>query len=496
MSMTRRLQSAFPVAVIGAAILSIAPLVALLAASGLGVFAVGLLVAGPLMLLLHRSPVAVIPIWIFITPFVVEGNGGAERLAFTAVHRGLPLAGLIFIVLSGWLGLSHRRRVKFNIIDWLTIAYVAATVVSVLAQSVTPAASLVHVYDRVGAPVLLYFIIRLAGPTAAQLERWLPVIAAALAIQCVIGALAWVAPGLLPGPWLGRAGQRTIGSLGHPNVYGVTVLTFGLILLHGAASSTRIGNWQRFAYYASFVVAMAAAFFTFGRANWLAAIAVAALSMLLYPRKVSLLALAGIAVVALLFMSGQLDEQVQTAQDRFLSDQSEESALSRLPVVLASVRMYQEKPLFGWGYGNFDRFDRQFQRSVGGLALAEKDHASHNLYLTIAAEQGSIGLIFYLGPAAFAAFFAARNLRLFERGGFVSARLVFVLLGCLAVHVIVNNLANMRIVYGLGLWWICVALVVHLIDFARHADANSHSLVDIRDIDPYHLPPATTAGRS
>lgn len=494
--MTRRLQAAFPVAGIGAAILSIAPLVALLAASGFGVFAVALLTAGPLMVFLHRSPVAVVPIWIFILPFVVEGNGGGERLAYTAIHRGLPFAALIFIVLSGWLGLSHRRRVKFNIIDWLAIAYFAATVVSVLAQSVTTAASLVHVYDRIGAPILLYFIIRMAGPTAAQLERWLPVMAAALAIQCVIGLLSWVAPGSLPGPWLGREGTRTIGSLAHPNVYGVTVLTFGLILLHGAASSTRIGNWQRHAYFASFVIALAAAFFTFGRANWLAAIAIGAIGMLLYPRQVSRLALVGVAVITLLFMSGQLNEQVQTAQERFLSDQSEESALSRLPVIVASVRMYQEKPVFGWGYGNFDRFDRQFQGTFGGLALAEKDHASHNLYLTIAAEQGSIGLIFYLGPAVLAALFAARNLRLFERNGFVSAKLVFVLLSCLAIHLIVNNFSNMKIVYGLGMWWICLALVVHVIDFARYADANSDSLVDIGDIDPFHLPSVTTAGRS
>ena len=480
---------------IWAAILGFAPFVALLAVRDLSAFAVALIVMAPVILLVHRTPVVVIPIWLGIAPLVVEGNGGAERQAFTALHRGLPLVALILIAFSGWFGLSHRRRTSFNIVDWLVIGYALATILSALVVSLTPDASLVHVYDRVLAPILLYFVVRTGGPTAEQLERWSPVLLVTLGLQCAIGALAWVAPGLVPGAWLGRAGQRTIGSLGHPNVFGVAVLFFGLFLLHAATTSTRSSRVQRLLYSNAFLVSLFAAFFTFGRANWLAAIAATAIAVIAYPRKSAQSALVGLTIVGVLVVSGALDEQIETAQNRFLSEQSEESALSRLPVVIASLRMIEEKPIAGWGYGNFDEFDRQFQGSIEGLVIPEKDHASHNLYLTIAAEQGLTGLFLYLAPALFTLVFALRSIHLFPSTGFVSKRLLLILGGSLATHLIVNNFANMRNVYGLGLWWICLGLVVHLVDFARYANRVVQSTVDVVGIDPQRLDQTAFAGR-
>ena len=93
------------------------------------------------------------------------------------------------------------------------------------------------------------------------------------------------------------------------------------------------------------------------------------------------------------------DGPIDDARNRLESEESEESALSRLPVVYASLRMFVEEPSFGFGYENFDRFDREFQRPVGNLVAPEKDHASHNLYLTIFVEQGVVGFALFCGPA-------------------------------------------------------------------------------------------------
>ncbi len=51
-----------------------------------------------------------------------------------------------------------------------------------------------------------------------------------------------------------------------------------------------------------------------------------------------------------------------------------ESALSRLPIIYASIRMFPEaRPLFGWGYGNFGRYDHsEFQGRVADLVNSEK----------------------------------------------------------------------------------------------------------------------------
>ena len=40
--------------------------------------------------------------------------------------------------------------------------------------------------------------------------------ACTIAVQATIGILSWVAPSVLPAQWLGRAGERTVGTLGGP----------------------------------------------------------------------------------------------------------------------------------------------------------------------------------------------------------------------------------------------------------------------------------------
>ncbi len=34
--------------------------------------------------------------------------------------------------------------------------------------------------------------------------------------------------------------------------------------------------------------------------------------------------------------------------------------------------MFQARPLFGWGYGNFDRYDREFQGRAADLVNSGK----------------------------------------------------------------------------------------------------------------------------
>jgi O-antigen ligase len=213
-------------------------------------------------------------------------------------------------------------------------------------------------------------------------------------------------------------------------------------------------------------------FFTFGRANWLAGLVVLLGLFLIYPRRLVKFAAIVVPVVLLILASGIAAPQIEKAQKRFLSDQSAESALSRLPVVYASIRMFEARPVTGWGYGNFDLYDRQFQTAIDGVIVPEKDHASHNLYLTIMAEQGTVGILLYLGPALAVYLLSRMRRRSFPREGFVSQKLLSVLGICLVAHVVVNNFANMRIVYGLGFWWLTLGLLASLVDQARPAQTG------------------------
>jgi len=182
-----------------------------------------------------------------------------------------------------------------------------------------------------------------------------------------------------------------------------------------------------------------------------------------YPRFVTKLAAAAIVVVVALLASGAIQTQVQLAQARFLSEGSERSALSRLPVMAASVRMLQRKPLTGWGFDSFDEYDRQFQGSVGGLMVPEKDHSSHSLYLTILAEQGVPGFLLYMGPFAYWLVRSRRVRMTMPVDGVISRKLLLALWLMLVAHIVVNNYANMRIEWGLGLWWATLGLLASFV---------------------------------
>lgn len=431
---------------------------AYLIAGGNAIVAIAMLIAVPGVVVLHRHPLVGVGIWLALGQLVVVGDGGAERKAYWVLHRALPVVVLVTIVLGASVGTHRRRLPRLGWPEVMMAGYLVASVVSVLYSSITVSESIYHIYDRIFIPMCLYMIVRLSNPGIVQLRKVMVALVAVLLFQSAIGAVSWVSPGLLPPAWLGRLGQRTIGSLGHPNVFGVTMVTVGLALLH-ASFSPNGGRFRRL-QVVGFLVAMAMAFLTLGRANWLAATVAVAGMTVLYGRQMLKLATMFAPLVIVAIMMGALGTFGQMAVTRL---KSEEAALSRLPVVYASLRMFEERPVVGWGFGNFDRFDRQFQVTIDDVITPEKDHASHNVYLTILAEQGLIGLGLFLGPALAWVIRSRRAARNMESDGLVSAKLVGVLTIVLAAHVVVNNFSNMKIVFGLGLWWLTLGLLAAVV---------------------------------
>jgi O-antigen ligase len=434
--------------------------VAYLVVTGNTPFALALLLAVPAITLVLRNPLSAVAIWLLVTPFLVATDGGAIRMIYWLVHRALPVVVVVNLVIGAKLG-ARGPRPKLRWPELAMAGYLVLTQLSILHTSETPLATTYHLYDRVLIPMCLYLIVRLAQPDARDLQRMLPVVIFLLLSQAAIGVLQWAAPDVLPGFWLERVGLRTIGSLGHPNVYGTTVLFAGLLLLHaGMSREPGDGRWRLlwlFPFSLIFVI------LTFSRASWLAGLVVIVALLSLYPGYMAKLAVVSILLGAALLMSGRIDEQVHMAQTRLRSAQSEESALSRLPVVAASLRMFGERPLLGWGYGNFDRYDEQFQSAVSDLVVPEKDHASHNLYLTLLAEQGFVGFFCYLAPVLWWLAATGRAVLVMPADGHINRQLVMCLWLVLVAHVVVNNYSNMRVVVGLGIWWLTLGMIASVV---------------------------------
>ncbi len=446
--------------VVGGFVLGGAWVSAGLIARGLWLAAAVLIMAFPMLVVLHRRPLVGVGIWLVLNQVLSVGSGGVDRKAFWVVHRILPPLVVILLVVTALLGIRMERLPRLGWAELSMAAYLVVTVLSVLYHSATATETLYLVYDRVVVPMSLYLIVRLAPPNAASLRRVVPGLAAVLLVQSVIGVMSWVTPASVPEQWLGRLGQRTIGSLGHPNVYGVVVLAIGVILAHYSFTHVRFRRWAM----TGFLLSLVMAFLTLGRAVWLAGLVAVIGLFVLYPKPMRRLGVFVVPVLLVVVSAGMLGGLSEMASARFLSDGSERSALSRLPVVVASWRMFEAKPFTGWGYGDFDLYDRRFQTGIEGLINAEKDHASHNLYLTILAEQGLPGLVFYLGPAVVLLIrWLRRRAPHLDTDGWYSRRLVGVMVVIVLMQVVVSNFSNMRIVYGLGAWWLGLGMLASLL---------------------------------
>jgi O-antigen ligase len=340
-----------------------------------------------------------------------------------------------------------------------------------------PLATAYQVYDRIIVPMLLYLIIRLLAPNEEDLRRLLPVLLFIALTQAFFGFVYIFARGALPASWLRTDGVRATGSLRAVSVYSTTLLFVGTLLLHSILSG-KVGSSKRFLFIGAVSACAVAVFFSFSRASWLGGLAVMGGLFFLYPKVMFKVAL--IAMPLVLILSGVfLADQLATADHRLNSDQS---ALGRLPVVLASVEMFKVKPFFGWGYGNFDLYDRQFQGRVGDLVAPEKDHASHNLFLTVLTEQGITGLALYLAPVIGLFALTLKKWRLLPAEGFWSRKLLGIFWLVIAAHVVVNNFSNMRNVFGLGMWWITLAFIAVIINSATNDTRDQLTMKPLRGL--------------
>jgi O-antigen ligase len=101
-----------------------------------------------------------------------------------------------------------------------------------------------------------------------------------------------------------------------------------------------------------------------------------------------------------------------------------------------SLKLAEERPLVGWGFGSFDRVVRTSDFSSGTLLHEEViANTSHNTFLTILVEYGSIGLALFVVPFLVVGGRALAVARRFPDAGWL-------LLGCIAALVLYAFAAN------------------------------------------------------
>lgn len=457
----------FYILVVSGGIILLSAITAYLVVGGKWHIAAALIFMPAALLLLHRYPYLGVVVWMLLAPYLMQTDTDAERQIYWIIHRGLPPMTLGIAFVSYAMRIRKGELPRWRLPEFGMLGYLLVSVLSILLQNNDPMQTLIRFYDAVFVPMCLYAIVRITMP-GKGLIRWLIPLAVFITVtQAGIGILSWIRPGILPSAWLGYAGERATGSVNNPGVFTTTLVFGGFISLHTAMNMRK--GLKRSALIGVFLLMIYGVFISYSRASWLMGAVMLMGALVVCPRIMIrlMLILIPIAVIGGLFVFA---DQVQWAQQRLESEEAENSALSRLPVLVAAYRMFQAKPVFGWGYDNFDRFDRRYQGRFGEIANpVEKDLTSHNVYMTLLAEQGVIGTLLYLLPIVVLLWHTVKKYRFLPKQGWLSRRLLWLLWLVVLAYVIVNNFSPMVVVWGLGLYWLNLGLIASIV-FSRKVE--------------------------
>ena len=126
----------------------------------------------------------------------------------------------------------------------------------------------------------------------------------------------------------------------------------------------------------------------------------------------------------------------------------ETSASGRASVMLSAVKMFEDNPIVGVGYGAYNDHYLEYSRSIG-LDARSRELSAHSLPLEVAAEEGLVGLTAWFGFVVMA---GAALWRI--RDTTVGRALILMMVAYMATGLLLHN------VYG-RLRWAFVALLFH-----------------------------------
>jgi len=440
--------------------LVLAPLLAGLITTENQVFALaaGLLV--PMAILINKNPYVAIIIWMLIMPWF-PFKGIYKYLYFT-VHRLLIPAALCLNILSRMLRLKKQAPVRLNLADLALAAFSAMGLFSIFFHG-NHWKTIFTLQDQFLVPFVAYWLVRFSNAQEKELKQLLPLMLVLNLAQYVIGLTSWFAPQALPSIWRTRVvGERTTGTFGQPAVYAGLLILFAVLFYHDAMNRPK--SSRRTLQILAFGLGMVCVFFTFTRGAWLVGI-LALLGMLfLYP-KPTLSLIAIVLPIMLILSTSVLAAEFAHAYERLQT--TEEGAEARLVLANAGKEMFYVKPVFGWGFNNYDRYDWKFLERVAETTPTTwqiRQGTSHHTYLTILAEMGVFGFIFYSFPVVWWLGFSIRALPRLPKDGFWSRRLLIVLWLPIVVHILLAQDLDMRFFYYcLTLFWINLAFIANMV---------------------------------
>ncbi len=325
-------------------------------------FAFGLVVSAPLVVVFISHPFIGVGIWLVLMP-LSSALPNQEQLVYWVIHRILITLTLC-VSLMPWLARSFRLpRLKLGPPEVCMAIIIAYVPISVLLSDGNLDALTKGYFNNILIPILLYLFLRLSvlDQWKQQLLQWTALFI--VLSQCIIGLMSWLLPGILPSVWLHYFQTRLCGSLLNPNTYAVVLVFCTLILFHSAMN--RRPGLIRSGFLLTCGLSALCIFLTMERAVWLGTAAVVFGLVILYPRPMLRYIMISGVIIAIIG-AGLLSEKIAMASSRL---ENQANVDIRIVVTDAMFQMIQVKPVFGWGYGTINQNIGQYYRQVDSFVL-------------------------------------------------------------------------------------------------------------------------------
>ena len=437
-------------------------------ATGFWQVAIAAAVAIPIAAVITRDPFAGVLAWLLLVPYVIEQLTVNVHPLVWALHR-LAVPGLLLLVIA-YHSLGIRRSpFRLRAYDLALAAFLGGAAINIVVLTAQVPRTLATFYDQLFVPIVFFWLVRAIGPGPADVRRLTLVGAWTVVVQATIGILSWIVPDVLPGEWLGRAGMRTVGTFGGPAMYTITLVLFAALALYAAMSTDQ--PRKRFVLFGVVVAAQLGVLLSLSRGSWLGAGLTMLGIVVLYRQEIGRFAVAAI-VLATFLVLGPVGGLAPLAQERLATGDTIEG---RIVTNDAAVRMIEDRPLVGFGYGNFERFDERYKQRVGDTPLILGGSA-HNTYLNMLVELGIPATVLYLVPALALLWQTYRLWRRHRHAHLIDWRLVAILWLVALDQFVVNNFLEIihSSFWATSLWWITLGLIAVQLERLRATESQPY----------------------
>lgn len=321
-----------------------------------------------------------------------------DRLAFLFL-----LAGFV----SGWVR-GHHRLGSWQLVDYLVGAFFVWLAVRTLTQplgSIAPHQphTLMHMINGYCIPCVLYLVLRTSKPELRQMRPafW---ILAVFGIYLSITAFlevgkAWtlVFPKFISDPELGIHFGRARGPMLQSVRLGICLITCWTAVI---VFSIWLHPKSKAAWLAAIVslpVFWGGVFLTYTRSIWMGLVFVVALLVILCLRgalRRSLLIGGALSGTLLLCVAGS---SLIAFKREYSAAETRESTYMRAAFVYVSLQMFQDRPVAGFGFNQFNAANRPYlaDRSTNIRLESIRGYVHHNSFLSLLVDLGIVGLGLY-----------------------------------------------------------------------------------------------------